>query len=89
MCQAIQVHNGFFAQVNRPERAKSLDYVFRGAWDKFYDSITKIYIIYIYTTFKMTFRDFLVVRERRFRALVLQNHPKGIRLFEHSENNLT
>jgi hypothetical protein len=37
----------------------------------------------------MTFRDFIVVRERRFRALVLQNHPKGIRLFEHSENNMT
>jgi hypothetical protein len=30
-----------------------------------------------------------VNRERRFRALVLQNHPKSIRLFEHSENNLT
>jgi hypothetical protein len=38
------------------------------------------------TTFKITFRDRIVVRERRFRALVLQ---KGIRLFDHSKNNLT
>jgi hypothetical protein len=29
------------------------------------------------------------VRERRFRALVLQNHRKVRRLFEHSENNFT
>jgi hypothetical protein len=45
----------------------------------------------------MTFRDRIVVREidgrallcgrRRFRALVLQNHPKSIRLFQHSKNN--
>jgi hypothetical protein len=52
----------------------------------------------------MTFRDRIVVRESRIsrilddfealvreidvRALVLQNHPKSIRLFDHSENNL-
>jgi hypothetical protein len=30
-----------------------------------------------------------VNQERRFRALVLQNHSKSIRLFEHSKNNLT
>jgi hypothetical protein len=29
---------------------------------------------------------FLNSRERKFRALVLQNHPKSIRLFEHSKN---
>jgi hypothetical protein len=40
-----------------------------------------IKIIFEFTTFKMTFRN----RERRFRALVLQNHPKSIRLFDHSE----
>jgi hypothetical protein len=28
-------------------------------------------------------------REIDIRALVLQNHQKSIRLFEHSENNLT
>jgi hypothetical protein len=33
-------------------------------------------------TFKITFRDHIVVRERRFRALVLQNHPKSISLFD-------
>jgi hypothetical protein len=32
---------------------------------------------------------FWVNRERTFRALVLQNHSKYIRLFGHSENNLT
>jgi hypothetical protein len=57
------------------------------------------------TTFKMTFHDHIVMREHRFRALlccfealvreiavralVLQNHPKNIRLFELSENKLT
>jgi hypothetical protein len=46
-------------------------------------------VIFELTTFKMTFRDRVVVRERRFRALVLQNHPKSTRFFEHSENNLT
>jgi hypothetical protein len=30
-----------------------------------------------------------LARERRFHALVLQNHLKSIGLFEHSENNLT
>jgi hypothetical protein len=30
-----------------------------------------------------------LVREIDISALVLQNHPKSIRLFEHSENNLT
>jgi hypothetical protein len=30
-----------------------------------------------------------VNRERRFPALLLQNHPKSIGLFDHSENNLT
>jgi hypothetical protein len=30
-----------------------------------------------------------LVREIDVRALGLQNHPKSIRLFEHSENNLT
>jgi hypothetical protein len=39
---------------------------------------------------RMLFRYFeALVRERRFRALVLQNHSKSIRLFDHSENNLT
>jgi hypothetical protein len=28
-----------------------------------------------------------LVREIDVRALVLQNHPKSIRLFDHSENN--
>jgi hypothetical protein len=48
----------------------------------------------------MTFRDRIVVceiachfeglvREIDVLALVLQNHPKSIRLFEHSKNNLT
>jgi hypothetical protein len=30
-----------------------------------------------------------LVRKIDVRALVLLNHPKSIRLFEHSENNLT
>jgi hypothetical protein len=38
------------------------------------------------TTSKMTFRHRIVMRERQ---VVLQNHPKSIRLFEQSENNLT
>jgi hypothetical protein len=46
-------------------------------------------IFFELTIFKMTFRDRIVVREHRFRALVLQNHPKNIRLFEQYENNLT
>jgi hypothetical protein len=48
-------------------------------------------VLFELTTFKMTFRDCMEVREIDFRALVrmLQNHPKSIRLFEHSENNLT
>jgi hypothetical protein len=37
----------------------------------------------------MIFRDRIVVREIDVRALVPQNHPKSIRLFDHSENNLT
>jgi hypothetical protein len=37
----------------------------------------------------MKFAKATVNRERRFRALVLQNHPKSIGLFENSENNLT
>jgi hypothetical protein len=38
---------------------------------------------------KWHFATATVNRERRFRALVLQNHPKSIRLFEHSKTNLT
>jgi hypothetical protein len=41
-------------------------------------------IFFELTIFKITFRDRIVVRERRF-----QNHPKNIRLFEQYEINLT
>jgi hypothetical protein len=43
-------------------------------------------VLFELTIFKMTVRDRIVVREIDVRALVrmLQNHPKSIRLFEHS-----